>query len=124
MTDSTTLTAWVNDYLHAWDSNEPDDIRAMFTEDAEYRTAPFHAPRIGLDAIVAGWLEDRDEPGDHEFEWTELGIDGDVAFVEGETRYTSGRRHANLWVIRFAPDGRATSFTEWYMEHPESERDD
>lgn len=115
-TDATTITAWMNAYLTAWASNEPDDIRALFTDDAEYRTAPFEAARVGVDAIVAGWIEDQDEPEDHTFTWHELGHDGDLAFVEGDTTYAEGRRYANLWVIRFADDGRATSFTEWYMK--------
>ena len=118
MTDATTVTAWMNDYLRAWDSSAPDDIRALFTDDAEYRTAPFDAPRAGIDAIIAGWVDDQDQPGDHEFTWNLLGIDGDLAFVEGDTIYSEDRRYANLWVIRFADDGRATSFTEWYMTRP------
>jgi ketosteroid isomerase-like protein len=118
MTDATTVTAWMNDYLRAWDSNAPDAIRALFTDDAEYRTAPFDVPRAGIDAIIAGWVEDQDQPGDHEFTWNLLGIDGDLAFVEGDTIYGEDRRYANLWVMRFADDGRATSFTEWYMTRP------
>lgn len=118
MTDATTVTAWMNDYQRAWNSNEPDDIRALFTDDAEYRFEPFSEPRAGSDAIVEAWLEGKDEPGDHTFSWTLLGIDGDVAFVEGDTAYARGDHYANLWVIRFAEDGRAGSFTEWYMERP------
>ncbi|MGE3194508.1 MAG: nuclear transport factor 2 family protein [Microbacteriaceae bacterium] len=122
MTDETTVTAWMTAYLTAWDSNEPDDIRALFTDDAQYLTAPFEPARVGVDAIVDGWLDDRDEPGDHTFTWSILGIDGDVAFVEGDTQYLGGddgeRAYANLWVIRFAGDGRASSFTEWYMRKP------
>jgi ketosteroid isomerase-like protein len=119
MTDSTTVTTWMNGYLRAWDSNSPDDIRALFTEDAEYFDAPFNDPRVGHDAIVAGWLEDQDQPGEYEFTWSQAGIDGDTAFVTGDTQYKESRRYANLWVIRFAADGRATSFTEWYMRHPD-----
>lgn len=48
------VTAWMNGYLRAWDSNTPEDIRALFTDDAEYHTAPFVDPRVGVDAIVAG----------------------------------------------------------------------
>jgi len=123
MTDSTTITAWMNGYLKAWDSNEPDDIRALFTDDAEYLTAPFEPARVGVEAIVAGWLEDQDQAGDHTFEWHELAHEGDLAFVNGDTTYDSGRRYANLWVIRFADDGRASSFTEWYMRYPSGEGD-
>ncbi len=115
MTDETTVTAWMNGYLTAWDSNAPDDIRALFTEDAEYRTAPFDQARVGHEAIVAGWVEDADSPGDHTFTWRIAGIDGELAFVEGDTDYGE-RAYANLWVIRLEDDGRASSFTEWYMK--------
>jgi ketosteroid isomerase-like protein len=118
MTEPSTVTGWMTDYLTAWDSNAPDDIRALFTDDAEYRTAPFDAPRVGIDAIIEGWIDDEDQPGDHTFTWSLAGIDGDLAFVEGDTTYAEGRRYANLWVIRFADDGRAISFTEWYMRYP------
>jgi ketosteroid isomerase-like protein len=107
-------------YIRAWDSNDPDDIRALFTPDAAYLTAPFAEPRTGIEAIVGGWLDDRDEPGDYEFRWSLAGLDGDLAFVEGVTTYhakgdNAERSYSNLWVIRFAGDGRASSFTEWYM---------
>lgn len=120
MTDSTTITTWMNGYLRAWDSNDPADIAALFTDDAQYLTAPYETPRVGTDAIVSAWIADGDQPGDYSFSWNELGHDGDVAFVEGDTTYADGRRYANLWVIRFAPDGRASSFTEWYMRHPQT----
>lgn len=120
---STTITAWMNAYLKAWDSNEPDDIKAMFTDDAVYLTAPYLPPRVGVQAIIDGWIDDQDEPGDHTFTWHETGRDGSLAFVSGDTVYTNGHRYANLWVIRFAEDGRATEFTEWYMRHPEEPPD-
>lgn len=106
-------------YLRAWESNAPDDIRALFVDDGEYRFAPYDDPHVGHDAIVAAWLDGQDEPGNHTFTWHPAGLDGDTAFVEGDTVYSDGRRYANLWVIRFAEDGRAHSFTEWYMKHPE-----
>ena len=63
------------------------------------------------------WLEARDEPEDWTFEWSVLGADGQVAFVQGFTRYLGDRpSYDNLWVIRLAPDGRCSSFTEWWME--------
>src|SRR5436190_23869107 len=98
MTDSTTVSKWIDGYQRAWDSNEADDIRALFTEDAEYRTAPFEDPRSGQEAIVAGWIKDQDQPGDYTFTWKLVGLAGDTAFVEGDTLYAEGRRYANLWV--------------------------
>ena len=41
--------------------------------------------------------------------------------VQGRTTYTDGDVYLNLWVIRLADDGRAASFTEWYMEPPSAD---
>ena len=109
--------AWVGRYVRAWDSNEPADIAALFTEAAEYLTAPFRQPWQGRDAIVAGWLEHRDEAADHSFRHEVLGIDGNRGFVRGWTDYPGQEppSYSNLWVIRLEGDGRASEFTEWWM---------
>lgn len=110
------ITTWIERYRRAWESNEPEDILALFTENASYRTEPFAAPWSGRQEIVAGWLADRDEPGATDFEWHLLGKDGRLHFVEGVTAYRDGPTYRNLWVIRLGPDGRAEEFTEWWME--------
>ncbi len=117
MTDDTTLRTWMDSYLRAWTTNDRSDIAALFTEDAVYRTAPFDEPRVGHDAIIAGWVDDEDAPDAWSFEWQPLVSSGHVVTITGETRYTSGRHYSNLWVMRFAPDGRCMDYTEWYMEH-------
>ena len=110
------VSTWVAAYQRAWTSNEPDDIRALFADDAVYNGRP-HDPNAwrGADGIVAGWLDHRDEPGDWTFEWTLLGIDGDVAYVQNVTGYAQPPDYDNLWKIEFDGDGRARQFTEWAM---------
>ena len=110
------IANWVEGYRRAWESNDPDDIRALFTEDASYRTEPFADPWVGHLEIVEGWLDAQDEPGAADFEWHSLGRDGSLAFVEGVTEYHAGAAYSNLWVIRLEPDGRASEFTEWWMD--------
>jgi ketosteroid isomerase-like protein len=112
------VTTWVEGYLRAWESNEPDDIRALFTDDAQYLTAPFRPPWRGVDQIIEGWIDRRDEPGDATFTWSVLGETADRAFVQGRAEYRGRETYSNLWVIDFAGDGRASSFTEWWMENP------
>jgi ketosteroid isomerase-like protein len=109
---------WIAGYRAAWESNDVEDIRALFTDDATYLTAPFREPWTGSDGIVSGWLEARDEPGAAAFSWELLGESGDRAFVQGKTEYRDAETYSNLWVIDFAEDGRASAFTEWWMEHP------
>ncbi|MEV7607093.1 nuclear transport factor 2 family protein [Paenarthrobacter sp. NPDC089322] len=114
----TDVNAWMDQYLRAWTSNEPDEIRALFTEDAVYNTRPnSDSPWRGHDEIVREWSGDSaDQPEDWTFEWTLLGRDGDTAFIQGLTTYLNGEpTYDNLWVIRFAEDGRARDFTEWFM---------
>jgi hypothetical protein len=108
---------WLDAYRRAWTSNDPDDIRAAFTDDAEYRTEPFRAPISGHDAIVASWLERQDEPGTWQFDARVVGVDGRRVFIQGETRYASGTTYSNLWDVTLADDARARSFTEWWMDH-------
>lgn len=105
--------------MGAWASNNPTDIGGLFTDNAEYYTAPFRAPWRGREAIVAGWLGARDEPGDYEFRHQVIAVAGDLGFVRGWTRYMAREKFSNLWVIRLTPDGLASSFTEWWMEEPQ-----
>lgn len=109
---------WVEGYLRAWSSNEPQGIGALFTDDARYYTAPFREPWAGRRAIVDGWIDRKDEPGEYEFRYEVLGVDGDLAFVRGWTSYPrEGEDYSNLWVIRLAGDGLCSEFIEWWMEH-------
>ena len=108
------LARWVEAYVRAWDSNEPDDIRALFTEDASYYTEPHAQAWTGHERIVEEWLARKDEPGDHAFRWEILAMDGDLGFVRGWTTYKD-HEYGNLWVIRLAEDGRASEYTEWWV---------
>jgi uncharacterized protein (TIGR02246 family) len=120
--DRKALESWVDDYVQAWKTNDPEDIGRLFTEDAAYHTAPFREPWKGRDAIVANWVDRKDEPGAWEFRYEVLGVDRQVGFVRGWTRYAATADepetdYSNLWVIRLADDGTCSEFTEWWMEH-------
>jgi ketosteroid isomerase-like protein len=118
------LTKWMTAYRAAWESNDPSEIGALFTDDAVYYKEPFSEPMRGRDAIIAMWLGHRDDPGSTDFTWnllinTVVAGEPDLAVVQGVTVYSTVR-YSNLWVIRLAVDdsgvGRATEFTEWWMD--------
>jgi hypothetical protein len=112
------IAAWVEGYVRAWNSNDPDDIGSLFSQEAVYRTEPYRPGIRGRAAIVVDWLDRRDEPGETTFDWQVLVATDDVAVVQGETTYrTPPRRYSNLWVIRLDANGRCAEFTEWWMEH-------
>ena len=114
------LARWIEGYVRAWNSNDPDDIGSLFTMDAEYSTAPFRPPRRGRDAIVGWWLENRDEPGETTFTWPPEVVTDDVAIVSGTTTYPD-QTFSNLWIIRPTPGEECREFTEWWMEHAGNE---
>ncbi|MGW6173251.1 nuclear transport factor 2 family protein [Arthrobacter sp. NPDC055138] len=108
--------AWITAYRRAWETNDPDQIGALFATDAEYRPDPWTAPWRGRDAIVREWLARKDEPGAATFEWREVAVADGVSVVEGTTVYREGPTYSNLWVIRLDGQGQATHFTEWWMD--------
>ena len=110
------ITGWLQRYVNAWETNDPEDVGALFTDDARYYTAPYREPWPGRQAIVEGWLDRKDPPGTWEFNQEVLGTDGDVAFVRGWTEYADGESYSNLWVIRLDEEGRCSEFIEWWMQ--------
>lgn len=123
------VQAWLDRYVAAWTSYEPDAIRALFAEDAEYRYHPWDEPIRGREAIVLAWLQPsgaastRDEPGTWEAHYEPYAVEGDRAVAIGETVYyadarraTELRRYANNWLLEFDADGRCTRFVEYYMK--------
>ena len=115
--DTDALRSWVDRYRLVWESNDPVEIGALFIEDATYATEPYAEPWRGRDQIVSGWLDAKDEPGQTEFRFEVLGMDGDLGFVRGWTQYHSPPgAYSNLWVIRLEGDGRCSEFVEWYMK--------
>ncbi|MFI7601039.1 nuclear transport factor 2 family protein [Actinoplanes sp. NPDC049681] len=123
MTNLDAVTAWVQKYRVAWESNDPADVADLFAEDATYFTEPWADPWRGREAIVAGWLEHRDAPGTTTFEWHPLIVTDDLAIIEATTHYTTAppRTYSNMWVLRLDQSGQARQFTEWYMKHPPAE---
>ena len=116
------LADWMAGYERAWASNDPDEIRALFTADALYFTTPFREPWRGRQDIVDGWLGRKDEPGGWAFEWQPLVDTAELAIVTGTTTYDDpSQAYSNLWVLRFAEDGRCSEFTEWWMLHDTAE---
>jgi uncharacterized protein (TIGR02246 family) len=106
---------WVQAYVKAWESNAPADIEALFTEDAEYYTAPHREPWRGRQGIVEGWLKRKDEQGTWTFRFEVMAVADPLGFVRGWTVYDDAT-YSNLWVIRLAADGRCEEYTEWWMK--------
>ena len=118
------LQSWLDRYVEAWRANERAPIEALFTADAVYRFRPYQQGdnvARGIDQIVDAWLGDsRDEPDVWEAAYEPYAIEGDRAVATGFSRYFATadapeRTYSNCYLLRFAPDGRCSEFTEFYM---------
>ena len=104
---------WVTEYERAWRAGDLDGIPRLFTEEARYRTSPYADPRVGHAAIRAFWLEDEGRTFSVTAE--PVAVEGHDAVVRLEVRYLTpaAQEYRDLWVLRFAPDGRVDDFEEW-----------
>ena len=108
------VRAWVEGYERAWRSPGTDQLVGLFTEDASYLVSPWATPVTGLTGIAELWEEERSGP-EEQFTMTSevVALEADVAVVRAQVDYGTGSRWRDLWVLRFAPDGRCASFEEW-----------
>ena len=126
--DEQAVAAWLDGYSQAWKTYDPEQIAALFSEDAVYFYNPFDEPVRGREAIVASWLEERDEAGTYEGRYRPVLVAGDVAVARGYSRYldtngTLAEEYDNLFLLRFDADGRCATYREWYMAKPDPDGD-
>ena len=116
---------WLDRYVAAWTTYDPAAIGDLFAEDATYRYHPWDdEPVTGREAIVANWLENRDEPGTWDAHYDAWAVEGERATAIGESRYRNPdgsfrTLYYNLWALRFDDHGRCVDFVEYFMELPE-----
>jgi ketosteroid isomerase-like protein len=107
---------WVATYERAWRSAGTGALAGLFTPDATYQQGPYDEPVSGLPAIARMWEAERAGPTEV-FRMTSevVAVDGDTAVVRVEVGYGDPvqQEFRDLWVIRFAADGRCAAFEEW-----------
>lgn len=111
--DRARVLDWVAGYERAWRDGDAAAVARLFTEDARYRRSPYEKSDVGHAAIQAFWLVDDGQ----EFTMSAgvVAVEGRTAVVRLEVRYTSpvSQEYRDLWVLRFADDGRVEDFEEW-----------
>ena len=114
--DRSSVGRWVEGYERAWRTAGTADLAQLFTDDATYVPSPWATPIVGLDRLAAFWDDERHGPEEAFTLSSEVvAVDGDVAVVRLQVDYESDEinRWRDLWVLRFAPDGRCRAFEEW-----------
>ena len=111
--------AWLDRYVAAWRSQDPDAIGGLFGSEAIYSYRAGTRVVNGRDAIVEAWLGE-EESGPWEAQYEPLAVDDEVHVGIGWTRYRDHAgelrdEYSNIFVCRFDESGNCTSFTEWWM---------
>ena len=122
--DHASVQRWLDAYAHAWETYDPEEIGALFSEDAEYFGHPYDPPVRGRAAIIDDWIapERRDAPGSYSGHYEPVVVEGQTAVAHGRSRYfeVEGARPPtefdNIFMLRFDDAGRCAEFREWYME--------
>ncbi len=113
MTDRASVEQWVADYERVWRTPGTDAVSEIFTDDATYLVSPWAEPFVGTAGLRELWDDERDSPGESFTMTSEVvAVDGDTAVVRVAVEYTE-QSWRDLWVLRFAEDGRCVHFEEW-----------
>ena len=103
---------WVAEYERAWRYGDVSGVPRLFTESASYRISPYAEPTSRTPEIQAFWLDDEGRTFTVTAE--PVAVEGRDAVVRLEVRYGDPvQEYRDLWVLRFAPDGRVEDFEEW-----------
>ena len=121
------VQGWLDRYIAAWRSYDPQAIGDLFSEDATYRYHPWDDPIEGRAEIVRAWTapdgneSSRDEPDTWDARYEPYAVDGDHAVAIGWSRYfvagdTPEKLYHNVYLLEFDGDGRCRSFIEYFVE--------
>lgn len=111
--DRDDVMRWVAAYERAWRDGDVGAVETLFSADAAYRGSPYETPEIGHEAIKAFWLDDEGSP--FTMQAQVIAAEADHAVVRVDVDYGGPRsqEYRDLWVLRFAEDGRVEDFEEW-----------
>jgi hypothetical protein len=112
---------WLDGYIGAWKTYDPEQIGGLFSEDATYRYHPQDDPVRGRAQIVKSWSEEPDAPGAFDASYEPLAIDGEIHVARGVSRYfdDEGRlsdEYYNVFICRFDEAGRCTDFVDYWIQ--------
>jgi hypothetical protein len=133
--DRDSAQGWLDAYVEAWRTYDPNQIRALFSDDVAYRYHPSDEAIVGADAVAASWLGEtdadgassRDAPGTYDADYAPVAVDGDIVVARGWTSFRQGpggpveRVYDNCFLIRFDDAGRCREFTEFYVRRPSAD---
>lgn len=109
--DADDVMTWVREYERAWREQDAAAVGRLFTDDALYLRGAYDDGLRGRSAIEDFWPD----PTPFTMTAEPVAVDPPTAVLRVEVHYLGDEPHEfrDLWVVRFAPDGRAEHFEEW-----------
>lgn len=111
--DRERVQAWLDAYVRWWLVSDPVGVPVLFTPDARYLRSPYAEPLVGHAALTDFWVADRHAT--FTVATDVVAVDGQVAVARLQVDYErpQPQQYRDLWVLRFAEDGRVSRFEEW-----------
>ncbi len=106
---------WVRAYEDGWRSEDRSAVGRLFTDDATYLRSPYASPLVGHAAIQEFWVDDDEDGSVFTMTAEPVAVEDVDAVVRVLVRYGEPvtQEYRDLWVLRFAADGRVAHFEEW-----------
>ena len=126
--DRQQFQSWLDGYVDAWKTYDEAKIGALFADNVEYRYHPLSEALHGRAAVVASWVDNKDDPNTYDAEYKVLAIDGDTFVGNGHSDYFDGPggplrdQYFNVYICHFNDAGECTSFTEYWMQNGDFRR--
>ena len=109
------VVKWVGQYERAWRDGDTEAVAALFSDDAAYRAVAVRAVRgSGTTRSGGFWLDDPgtsvlDERSSRRRRRRRRRSSVSTCCTQTPTE----QEYRDLWLLRFAPDGRVADFEEW-----------
>lgn len=114
------LNDWLERYFHAWVSNEPDEVSALFAEEAVYYYGPFREPGLGREAIVRNWISNPEQQTDVTCEYEALATNSERGIAHWRVTFKPAAlaqervQLDGILVLRFNDRLECVEHREWY----------
>jgi len=114
--------AWVDAWSRAWPAADPEPLRAVYADDAVFRSSPFREPRLGREgALDYARSAFADQDGFTGCWFGEPVVAGNRAAVEYWAVLVENGREvtiAGVSLLRFGPDGLVRSQQDYWALEP------
>jgi len=116
------VRAWVDAWSRAWPARDPEPLRAVYAEDAVFRSAPFREPHEGREGVLDyARRAFADQDGFTGCWFGEPVSAADRAAVEYWAVLVENGREitiAGVALLRFGPDGRVAVQRDYWALEP------